>query len=119
MHVVKLDIEGGELHALHGALAMLRKSQPEVIMEINNQLIAAANITRPELFAVMKASGYVGVQPLSVNELDWFFTPSEQRLNRMRARVEAAYATSFCGQRRCSEVLVAIGEEADRDWRSA
>ncbi len=118
VHVLKLDIEGGELHALHGALAMLKASLPDVIMEINEQLIAAAGIARRELFALMKSCGYAGAAPLSgMSELDWYFTPSEPRLRSMRARVEAsAHELGFCGPRKCSAFLEAVLREAQEDW---
>ncbi len=118
--MLKLDIEGGELHALHGALAMLKESQPEVLMEINDQLIAAAGITRRELFALMKSVGYAGVYPLSgVSALDWFFSASEQRLRRMRARVEASVRGLYCGYRQCEAALAQIVAEALADWEGA
>lgn len=97
IHAIKLDLEGGEFHALKGAKRILKRSRPLVVFENGRQ--AAANIygyTADDYFQYFDAVGY-DVYWLSGEH----FIQQDWRLNRKcwefvaLPREEAGFATQL------------------------
>src|SRR3989344_5254214 len=57
VHVIKMDIEGGEINALHGMTEVLRK-KPELIIEYNPPSLARSGASEEALFDLLRGYGY-------------------------------------------------------------
>lgn len=62
---IKMDIEGGELHALHGGRSTLTKFRPYVLIEINSPTYKAAGYTVADVGIFFKGLNYI---PHQVNK---------------------------------------------------
>jgi FkbM family methyltransferase len=58
VQVVKLDVEGGEVEALRGLHATLRRCRPIVYAECNPEALAAAGTSAAELAAELRSLDY-------------------------------------------------------------
>lgn len=56
--VMKIDIEGGELNALLGAENILKRSSPELFVEVHPEYISDLGKSQEELVDLLKKSGY-------------------------------------------------------------
>lgn len=56
--LIKMDIEGAELRALHGAGEALARLRPALILEVFDQALAGCGATEAELFAWLHAHAY-------------------------------------------------------------
>jgi hypothetical protein len=56
--VIKIDIEGGELNALLGAENILKRSSPELFVEVHPEYISDLGQSQSELIGLLKKSGY-------------------------------------------------------------
>jgi len=61
VRVVKLDIEGAELRAMHGAPKLL-KAQPDFVLELEPEHLARQGAEPADLQAVFAAAGYRGYE---------------------------------------------------------
>lgn len=59
LHFFKLDIEGWELRALHGAKKTIEKFRPVLLMEVNAGALERAGTSRDELLGLVESLGYV------------------------------------------------------------
>jgi FkbM family methyltransferase len=58
LDVMKLDVEGGEVRILRGAMASLRRFRPQIILEVAEPLLRAAGNSVEELFDIIEELGY-------------------------------------------------------------
>jgi FkbM family methyltransferase len=58
VHVAKLDLEGGEVEALHGMSDTIRRWRPTIFVECNTEALGAAGTSVDELVAELVSSGY-------------------------------------------------------------
>jgi len=58
--LVKLDIEGSELGALHGARETLRKHQPAILIELNDTALTRCGASSAEVVRFLEEAGYIG-----------------------------------------------------------
>jgi FkbM family methyltransferase len=80
---VKLDLEGGELHALQGAVTLLREDRPLLAFENGRETAAALyGYTRHEWFGFFRRQGYAvfdilgrpfGLEDWERPNLPWYF----------------------------------------------
>lgn len=56
--MIKMDVEGAELKALHGAVGLLRRLQPVLILEILESALEANSASPAALFAWLAGEGY-------------------------------------------------------------
>ena len=56
--LVKIDIEGFEVHALRGATELLQKTRPMMLIEVHPKRIERIGESVSELFAITEAAGY-------------------------------------------------------------
>lgn len=56
--LIKLDIEGAELHALRGAEALLARQKPVLIVEAQDWCLRRYGQDLPDLFGYLEAQGY-------------------------------------------------------------
>jgi hypothetical protein len=56
--LIKIDIEGAEVQALHGASQVLRKFRPIVAVEYNRLALARSGTSIQELDDLLEAQGY-------------------------------------------------------------
>ena len=59
VHLIKLDIEGAELQALHGARELLARQTPGIVIEIGRDTCRAAGYEMEDIFAFLEPFGYV------------------------------------------------------------
>jgi len=57
--LIKLDIEGAELHALRGAAASLDRFRPALLLEVNPAMLAANGTSAADLLDWLRQRGYV------------------------------------------------------------
>lgn len=57
-HLIKMDIEGAELRALHGAAQALARLRPALILEVFDQALAGCGATESDLLAWLEAHAY-------------------------------------------------------------
>jgi FkbM family methyltransferase len=55
---VKMDIEGGEYHALQGAQKVLSRFRPVIVAELNAVCLARSNRKPEDVFALLRGLGY-------------------------------------------------------------
>lgn len=55
---ILMDCEGFELRALQGAVGLVRRFQPIMVIEVNDVTLARVGISRGDLFAWLDAEGY-------------------------------------------------------------
>ncbi|MEJ7810660.1 MAG: FkbM family methyltransferase [Gemmatimonadaceae bacterium] len=93
---LKLDVEGSELAALHGALELLRRRQPTILIEINPASSAAAGRSVDEVLDFLSEAGYT-----SVSEVDGFprFTPMRDLDRTAQRNVVVAHGSPVGGAR--------------------
>ncbi|WP_166831208.1 FkbM family methyltransferase [Thalassoroseus pseudoceratinae] len=60
VHVIKLDIEGAEVQALHGMRRTLRRWRPTIVLEVTDRFLREMGSNTQELFALMDELGYQG-----------------------------------------------------------
>jgi FkbM family methyltransferase len=65
--LIKMDLEGYELHALRGVIKTIEAAQPWIICEVTEQLLQKFASSTQELFAVLSSFGY---QPFVSNTND-------------------------------------------------
>jgi FkbM family methyltransferase len=58
LDVMKIDVEGAELHVLRGAKESLREYHPTLLLEMNEAAIHAAGYTKQEVFEFLQAFNY-------------------------------------------------------------
>lgn len=58
LDLMKVDVEGAELHVLQGAEEMLRQYRPLLMLEVNEPAFAAAGYTTRELRQFLEQRGY-------------------------------------------------------------
>lgn len=58
--LIKMDVEGAELHALRGAEDLLSRCSPVLVVAIHPEAMGSMGDTPRELVAHMKARGYAG-----------------------------------------------------------
>ena len=56
--LVKIDIEGFEVHALRGASELLQKTRPMMIIEVHPKRLEHLGESVSELFEITEAAGY-------------------------------------------------------------
>jgi FkbM family methyltransferase len=56
--LIKMDIEGAELRALHGAGKVLARLRPALILEVFDQALAGCGATEAELLSWLESQGY-------------------------------------------------------------
>lgn len=94
---MKLDIEGAELHALHGAQSILEQDRPILYVEANEANCSRYGHGARAIFGFLERMGYCGaerrqskLQPLDLaprkerKENLWFF-PEERQATLMEA----------------------------------
>ena len=89
--LVKIDVEGFEMHVLKGLTGVLSQSRPAVVTEVIESQLRWAGSGRKEIAAFFSALGY---EPYSLGEARVGGRMS-LRLERVGADVEAAAATDF------------------------
>jgi FkbM family methyltransferase len=57
--LIKIDIEGNELHALRGALQTIDRDHPVIIAELNAWCLARDGVTPVDVFQFLKDQGYL------------------------------------------------------------
>jgi FkbM family methyltransferase len=57
---IKMDIEGSELHALRGAINTICRSQPPILIELNERALAGCGSSSREVKEFLFALGYKG-----------------------------------------------------------
>jgi FkbM family methyltransferase len=71
LDLIKIDVEGAELHVLQGAQFALNKWKPLLLMEVNGDALASQGKTVAELFGFMDSLGCrrtaLGEQPSEAN----------------------------------------------------
>lgn len=58
IQAIKLDIEGGELRALRGAVNLLQRERPLIVCEVVETPEDPRRIAAEELFALLRSAGY-------------------------------------------------------------
>lgn len=58
--LIKIDVEGGELAVLKGALATLQKFRPQLLVELNQDALRGAGTSVAEVVALLERVGYSG-----------------------------------------------------------
>jgi FkbM family methyltransferase len=58
--LLKLDVEGSEMNILKGSISLLKSSNVEMIIEINETMLLAAGTSAQEVFAFLKPFGFSG-----------------------------------------------------------
>lgn len=58
--IIKIDVEGAELHVLHGLLPLLDGMRPdlEIVMEVSPSLMPGAMQSAEEIFSIMQEHGF-------------------------------------------------------------
>jgi len=81
--LIKIDIEGGEYHAILGMTKILSERKPQVIMEINHQTLQDSGHTEKEIIDLFGRFNYKIIRRLSNNAQSYnavFKCQSEERL---------------------------------------
>lgn len=58
--LLKLDVEGSEMEVLKGGTSVLEVDNTQIIIEINETLLATARTSVEELFAFLRSFGFIG-----------------------------------------------------------
>lgn len=58
--LIKIDVEGSEMDVLRGGTQVLQSRDLQLIIEINETLLQAANTSPEEIFSYLKSFGYFG-----------------------------------------------------------
>jgi hypothetical protein len=58
VHLIKLDIEGNEMHALRGARKLIERDHPAVIAELNAVCLARDGAKPSDIIELLTTSGY-------------------------------------------------------------
>lgn len=58
IHLAKIDVEGTELHVLKGMKKVLGQSQPQVLIEFDEELLRAHGSSSAEVSGFLKSFGY-------------------------------------------------------------
>ncbi len=74
--LVKMDIEGAEVHALEGATEMIRRDHPLILMEVNRPALEALGSSPSRLMEIVRTHGYrawhIATEPSRCRPLDDF-----------------------------------------------
>jgi FkbM family methyltransferase len=74
--LIKIDIEGNELHALRGALQTIERNHPVIIAELNAWCLARDSVTPAEVVQFLKDQGYL-VRRLDSENVWALFVPTD------------------------------------------
>jgi hypothetical protein len=58
VHLIKIDIEGNEMHALRGARKLIGRDRPAIIAELNATCLARDGAKPNDVIELLTASGY-------------------------------------------------------------
>jgi len=75
---IKMDIEGAEVIALHGALETLKKYHPKIVVEVVESQLTNMGTSKAALFQLLHDAGYNTGKPLNAGETDWEWTRTEK-----------------------------------------
>src|SRR5205085_7178000 len=62
---IKVDVEGAELSVLRGAVDMLKRFHPKLVIEISERQLASFHTTPADVVALIKSAGYNSGRPLN------------------------------------------------------
>jgi len=68
--ILKMDVEGHEIHALHGFSKLLERRELAVICEINRDALARAGSSPSDVISYMKTCGFTGFR-FEIHQTRW------------------------------------------------
>ncbi len=89
---IKMDIEGAEVIALHGASETLRRFHPKIVIEVVARQLENMKTTPDALFSLLRDLGYNTGKPLNAGDTDWAWSmePLESLASSLKMDTTAA-----------------------------
>jgi FkbM family methyltransferase len=69
--VMKVDVEGAELHVLRGARETLQRHHPKIVIEVIPDHLAGMNTTVDQLFSFLREMGYTRGRQFEETGWEW------------------------------------------------